>query len=70
MTPLPKSGYHGVIHYPHLKAKPWKAYYRHHGMQVSAGYFATAEEAAAAYNAAVSKIKGRTYPLNSVPVSV
>lgn len=48
--PKNRLGLKGVYHMPHLQAKPYKAYARHHSQYVCIGYFQTAQEAARAYN--------------------
>src|SRR5438067_1302394 len=66
--PRSRSGLKGVISFPRHASKPWKVYGRHHGQYVCIGYFATKEEAAAAYDRwALQKYGPETYLNNSRP---
>ena len=56
------SGYKGVYFCKNLPKKPWKSYLRQHGQYICMGYFATKEEAAAAYDREAERLFGpRTY---------
>lgn len=57
--PPPKSGYRGVTrHTKGKRAKPYQARIKVRGRTISLGYFATAEEAAEAYNQGSRKFFG------------
>lgn len=58
--PRTRCGLKGVIEYPWLKRKRWKAYLRQSGMYVCLGYYASKEEAAAAYNRKARQLFGPT----------
>lgn len=53
-----KAGFKGVVFHPKCKSKPWQAKIAASGRVHSIGYFATPEEAHAAYAAYAPKIAG------------
>ena len=59
-----KTGYIGVSHDERMKEKPWVARICKHGKKVVIGWYATAEEAARAYDDEAIEGRGRRARLN------
>lgn len=66
-TAISASGLKGVTYQENRPQNPWKASIHHRGVRMNLGYFATKEEAAAAYNKKAVLLFGLTTYLNPIP---